>query len=139
MTPNQTIRSVPTLTATAAHGLIDAAVKKAIEIGVPQCVAVVDPAGDLLAFVRMDDAKAMSIATSQAKAVTAARTRSNSGPLPDHLGLAVALASNGRFTELRGGRAIIIDGACVGGIGVGSGTPDQDEAVADAALESLER
>jgi len=133
-----TVRLVPTLTAGAARVALDAAIVVATEIGVPQCIAVVDHAGDLLAFHRMDGAKSMSIATAQAKAVTAARTRSNSGPLPKHLGLAVALASDGQFTELRGGRAVLIDGQCVGAVGVGSGSPDQDETVADAALDSLE-
>jgi uncharacterized protein GlcG (DUF336 family) len=131
------VRATPTLTAEAAQLMIDAAATKADEIGVPQCIAVVDPAGDLIAFRRMDGAKSMSIATATAKAVTAARTRNNSGPLPDHLGLSVAMATGGVFTELRGGRAIVIGADCVGAIGVGSGTPDQDEAVADAALEAV--
>lgn len=131
------VRYVPTLTSQAARAAIDAARAKATEIGVPQCIAVVDPAGDLLAFERMEGAKSMSIATALTKAATAARTRSNSGPLPEHLGLTVALASDGRFTELRGGRAIWVDDNCVGAIGVGSGTPEQDEAVADAALDSI--
>jgi uncharacterized protein GlcG (DUF336 family) len=117
--------------------MIDAAAVEATALGVPQCIAVVDPAGDLIAFRRMDGAKTMSIATATTKAVTAARTRNNSGPLPDHLGLSVALASGGAFTELRGGRPVVIDGECVGAIGVGSGTPEQDESVADAALRAL--
>lgn len=131
------VRPAPVLTAAAAQSVVDAASAKAESIGVPQCIAVVDPAGDLLAFLRMDGAKPMSIATAQSKAVTAARTRGNSGPLPEHLGLSVALASGGVFTELRGGRIIEIGGHIVGAVGVGSGSPDQDEAVADAGVSAV--
>ncbi len=130
-------RAAPVLTAAAAQLMVDAATVEAEALGVPQCIAVVDPAGDLLAFRRMDGAKPMSIATATAKAVTAARTRNDSGPLPEHLGLSVAVATDGSFTELRGGRPVVIEGDCVGAIGVGSGPPDQDEAVADAALRAL--
>jgi uncharacterized protein GlcG (DUF336 family) len=117
--------------------MVDAAAAEADSIGVPQCIAVVDGAGDLLAFRRMDGAKPMSIATATAKAVTAARTRNASGPLPDHVGLSVGLATSGAFTELRGGRPVMIDGNCVAAIGVGSGSPEQDEAVAEAGLRAV--
>lgn len=127
----------PTLTARAAELLIEAGKQKATELGVPQCLAVVDPAGDLLAFARMDGAKTLSITTAQKKAITAARTRANTGPLPGHLGIDVAIASESSFTQLRGGRLVTHDGTILGAIGVGSGTPEQDEAVADAALATF--
>ncbi len=122
------------LSSGSAERLLASARDAARRIGVPQCIAIVDSSGDLLAFLRMEGAKPMSIATAQAKAVTAARTRSNSGPLPDHIGLTVSLATGGSFTELRGGRVFEVDGTVVGAIGVGSGTPEQDEEVADAAV-----
>jgi uncharacterized protein GlcG (DUF336 family) len=135
---NPHLRATPTLTAAAAQLLIDAATAEATRIGVPMCIAVVDPAGDLLAFRRMDGAKGMSIATCKVKAVTSARSGGKSGPLPDNLGLSLGLATGGSFTDLRGGRPVLIDGQCVGAIGVGSGTPEQDVTVADAALAALE-
>jgi uncharacterized protein GlcG (DUF336 family) len=36
--------------------LLDAAMAKATEMGVPQCISIVDSGGHLLAFVRMDGA-----------------------------------------------------------------------------------
>lgn len=49
----------------------------------------------------------------------------------------MALASGGRLTNLPGGLPIVIDGTCLGGIGVGGGTGDQDVAVARAALRAI--
>ena len=45
--------------------------------------------------------------------------------------------SGGKLTNLKGGLPIFIDGFCVGAVGVGSGTGDQDVEVARAALEAL--
>ena len=43
----------------------------------------------------------------------------------------------GRLTNLKGGFPIIVDGMVVGGLGIGTGSPDQDVAVGKAALEAL--
>ena len=57
---------VPTsrLTHEGALRVLRAGIEKAREMGVPQCIAVTDAAGRLLAFVRMDGAKFLSIRTS---------------------------------------------------------------------------
>ena len=49
----------------------------------------------------------------------------------------LAIAGGGRLTTLEGGLPIIIDGVCVGAVGVGSGTGAQDVEVARAALAAL--
>ena len=49
------------ITAEFAHKLIEAAVAKATELKVPQCVAIVDDGGNLKAFVRMDGAPLIPI------------------------------------------------------------------------------
>ena len=51
----------------------------------------------------------------------------------------LAIAAGGRLTNLEGGLPIIIDGVCVGAVGVGSGTGAQDVEVARAALRVLAR
>ena len=52
-------------------------------------------------------------------------------------GLAIAAATEGDVTRLGGGLPIVKDGIVVGEIGVGSGSPDQDKAVAQAATDSI--
>jgi len=121
----------------AALSMLDAARAKAQDLGVPQNIAIVDPAGHLLAFCRMDGAKFHSIDTALAKAVTAASTGAPSGgALPD-TGMVVGITTQGRFTNLRGGLPVIVSGVTVGAVGVGSGSPEQDIAVAEAALSAL--
>jgi uncharacterized protein GlcG (DUF336 family) len=57
----------------------DGALKKAEALGVPQNITVVDDDGNLLAFVRMDGAKTLSIRTAQKKAMSDASLRQPSG------------------------------------------------------------
>ena len=64
-----TERSV--VSADQAYQIVQAAVKNATAIGVPQNIAVVDPSGLLVAFLRMDNAYIGSIDISQKKARTA--------------------------------------------------------------------
>lgn len=54
--------------------LLHAALLKAAEMGVPQCIAIVDEGCYLIAFVRMDGARVLSIESATRKAMTAAAT-----------------------------------------------------------------
>ncbi|MGD9738933.1 MAG: heme-binding protein [Bauldia sp.] len=125
------------LTHAGALKALAAAVAKAEEMGVPQNITIVDASGVLLAFVRMDGSKFLSIETSRAKAMTAASSRAATSGLDPVLAQSLAVGSGGKFINLKGGVPIIIDGQCVGGIGVGSGTGEQDLTVARAALDAL--
>lgn len=125
------------LTYEGAQRALAAAVAKADEMGVPQCIAIVDDGGRLLAFARMDGAKFLSIMTSQTKAQTSASHRMPTSKVPPADEIKLTLAAQSQLTNLKGGLPIIIDGICVGAIGVGSGTGDQDIEVAKAALEAL--
>ena len=125
------------LTYEGARVALAAAIAKAEEMGVPQCIAIVDDGGRLLAFARMDGAKFISITTSQTKAATAASHRMPTSKFPPELETKLAFASHSQLTNLKGGVPIIIDGVCVGGVGVGSGTGEEDLEVARAALAAL--
>ncbi|MEM6357813.1 MAG: heme-binding protein, partial [Pseudomonadota bacterium] len=57
--------------------------------------------------------------------------------IPEAVRPAIAAATNGGVTGLPGGLPIRIGGVLVGGIGVGSGGPDQDLEVARAALAAV--
>jgi uncharacterized protein GlcG (DUF336 family) len=126
------------LTADGARILIDAAAEHATKMGVPQCIAVVDHGCNLLAFLRMDGARILSIRSATRKAMTAATTGKPTGGLSHDVELKLAIATDGDMINLKGGMPIIIDGHVVGGIGVGSGTGDQDLEVANAALSRLQ-
>ena len=59
------------------------------------------------------------------------------GNIAAGIDLKLAIATQGKRINLPGGLPIIIDGHVVGGIGVGSGTGEQDRIVAEAALGAL--
>src|SRR5581483_11876899 len=130
-------RTTLRLTHEGAQTLLAAAIAAAKAMGVPQCIAVVDDGSQLLAFVRMDGARVLSIMSAQRKAMTAATTGKPTGGIPVEIEIKLAIATDGAMVNLMGGLPVIIDGQLVGGIGVGSGTGEQDREVANAALRSL--
>lgn len=125
------------LTNEGAMKILDAAMAKAAEMGVPQCISVVDAGGHLLAFSRMDGAFVLSIDSSLMKAMTAASYGEPTGHIPEGVDLKLAIATQGKRVNLPGGLPIVVDGHLVGGIGVGSGAGHEDLEVANAGLAAL--
>jgi len=131
--------TAPFLTAAGARAVLDAALAEAARIGVPECVAVVDAGGHLLAFGRNDGARVGSIAIALTKAVSAAtrkRPTAEEGGGDALTSVRLALAAQ-TLTGLGGGLPIVIDGHVAGAIGVSSGTIDEDLYVARAGLAAL--
>ena len=132
--------SIPRLSYEEARILIEGAERKAAEIGVPMCIAVSDESGNLNAFKRMDGSKVLSVSLSQDKAFTAAVSRRgtheyNAECIPGNLVFGIHTSCNGRFAVLGGDLPVVVDGIVVGGIGLSSGTPVQDMACAQAAID----
>ena len=136
-------RNNPRLTLEGARAILAAAEKKAREISVPMNIAVVDDGGHLLAFARMDGAKLSSIEVALTKARAAALRRSATGAAQADgnagviLSVGLSLATGGKLTPIRGGLPLLVDGQCVGGIGVSAGSEDEDVQVAQAGVEAL--
>jgi glc operon protein GlcG len=125
------------LTHDGALKVVRAGMRKAEEMGVPQCIAVTDGAGRLLAFVRMDGAKFLSIRTSIRKAMTAASSRQPTGSMDQEHAVKLAFTTGGRLTNLKAGLPIVVGNEVVGAVGVSSGTGDEDLEVALAGIEAL--
>ena len=125
------------LTIDGAMKLLQAAMAKAREMNVPQCICVVDAGGHLLTMARMDGAFALSVDTALRKAQTAASYGVPTGDIAAGIDLKLAIATEGRRINLPGGLPVIVDGHVIGGIGVGSGTGEQDKEVAKAALAAF--
>lgn len=133
------VYSVPTKTLTheAVMAMLQRAIAKAEELDQPQCIVIVDASGELLGEIRMTGAKFLSRKSAFAKAVTASSIRAPSESVPQEVRPLIGMATEGRVTGLPGGLPIILEGDCVGGIGVGSGSGAQDIAVATAALKAI--
>jgi glc operon protein GlcG len=123
-----------------ARKAIAGAAADARKQNLPMAIAVVDTAGQLVAFERMDNTQFGSIAVSQDKAASAALYRRATKVFQD------ALAAGGagmRILTLRGANAVeggiplIIDGKIMGAIGVSGGSAEQDGVVAKAGLDAL--
>lgn len=125
------------LTHNGAAKMLLAAVAHAEALGVGQNITIVDEGGNLMAFVRMDGARLLSIDTSRHKAISAASHRQPTSRLDPELETQFGLATSGRLTNLEGGLPIIVDGETIGGIGVGSGSGAQDIEVAQAGLAAI--
>jgi glc operon protein GlcG len=138
-------RNNPKLTLEGAQVVLAAAQARAVEIKVPMDIAVVDDGAHLLAFARMDGAKLSSVEIAIRKAQGAAIRRLPTAPARSGdevnvvLSLGLALATEGRQIPVRGGVPLLVDGICVGAIGVSNGSEDQDVDVAQAGARALER
>lgn len=131
------VQSRKKLTYAGAAIAIEGAVAKSREIGAPECIAVVDDSGNVLAFARVEGAAVLAFEPAIAKAATAASLGGSTGDFPFEFGINLATASKGCITNLAGGLPIIQNGDLLGAIGVGSGTPDQDVAVAEAGCAAI--
>lgn len=125
------------LTHAAVLKMLGAAAAKAEAINWHVDIVVVDAGGNVIGCLRMDDAKFLSMHTATTKAVSAASHRRPTTAIDAAMAPSLALASGGRLTNMAGGLPIVIDGLCVGGIGIGSAPDDEDVAIAMAGLAAI--
>jgi glc operon protein GlcG len=103
-------------------------------------VAVVDPAGLLVYFEKMDGTQNGSVAIAQAKARSAALFKRPTKAFQDMLaagGEGMRVLGLEGAVPVDGGLPITVDGAVAGAIGVSGGTSAQDGQCAKAGVESL--
>ena len=133
------------LTLAGARKMMATAIGRAEEAGVAISVAIADAGGHLVMLERMDGGRFHTVHSSTTKAVCAAsnkRPTTAKGAQAQALdtthaiGLALA-AGPERWTAMEGGYPIIIDGECIGGIGVSGGNWEFDDRVAREAVESI--
>src|SRR5919198_1657904 len=129
------------LTSAGARKVADTALARAKEAGIAVSVAVVDAGGHLVLLERMEGGKFHTVHSATTKAVCAASNKRITGSkgavgqaldVAHTLGLALA-AGPERWTAMEGGAPIIVDGECIGGVGVAGGDWATDEKIARAA------
>ncbi len=123
-----------------AQILIEGAAGKAREIGIPMCIAVTDESGHLVKFDRMNGGKLSSISIAIDKAATGAIARNgthvyNQLCVPGSPTFGIHITNEGHFSIIGGGLPVYVNGEIVGGIGVSSGTAEQDRICAEAAIQ----
>ena len=102
-------------------------------------VLVVDDCADEKASKRMDGNGPASVTLVPIKARTAVAFRTATADLAARTTDPARIASftTAGFSLLGGGRPIVENGATIGAVAVGGGTPEQDDEVARAALRGL--
>ena len=122
----------------AAMSLVNNAIKKAEEINVDICAAVVDCSGHIVAVLRSDSVVRPAIEYAIDKAYTAGTlgvtteaffNRAKSKPA-----LAMGLTNRSRVLVFPGGLPIKLNGELLGGLGVSGAQDDEDVMIAKNAI-----
>jgi uncharacterized protein GlcG (DUF336 family) len=130
------------ITLADARRIIQAAEKKAEEIGQPMNIAVVDQGGNLVAHVRMDKAWMGSVDISINKAWTARAFDISTKELAElsqsgDQFFGIHASNRGRVMIFAGGIPLKRGDQVLGAIGVSGGLGKQDQAVAEAGAAAF--
>ena len=130
----------PTITLEQAMKAANAALAEAKKLNVLEAIAIVDNAGRLVYFIKMDDLRQIGVDLSQGKAHTSAITKLPSKAYEDRLaagGAGLGVLGLG-VVPSSGGLPIMVGGKMVGAIGVGGGPNGViDSQVAQAGVDTL--
>ena len=128
-----------------ARAMMTVAFEQAAKAGIAIACAITDAGGHIIALERMDGGRFHTVHSATTKAVCAASNRRPTSPqgaagqaldVAHALGLALA-AGPERWTAMEGGCPVIVEGECIGGIGVSGGNFEFDERVAREAVEAI--
>jgi len=133
------------LTNAGAKRMIEAATTKAAASGAAVTIAVVDAGGHVILLERMDGGKFHTVHSATTKAVCAASNRratTSQGAVGQTLDTAHALglalaAGPERWTAMEGGCPVIVNGECIGGVGVAGADWKTDELLAQEAVTAI--
>jgi uncharacterized protein GlcG (DUF336 family) len=102
-------------------------------------IAVCDDGGHLLGFVRMPGANVASATISQAKAATAAQMKRETKGIEEMInaGRYAFLSAPKLEGLLEGGVPVMVNGQCVGAVGVSGVKPGEDAQIAKAGAQAV--
>jgi glc operon protein GlcG len=132
----QTI-SVMVLDQAGAQTVLQAAKESAQQRRAPSAIAVVDAAGDLLAFQRMDGVRPASADLAIQKARTAARLQRPTAEIEDNINHGRSAFVTANIMALRGGVPVRVNGVVVGAVGIAGLASETDTEIATTAAAAL--
>jgi uncharacterized protein GlcG (DUF336 family) len=128
------------ITLEAARKISAAAIAEAQKNKWNMAIAIVDPAGDLVFFEKLDGTQAASTTIAIDKARSSTRFKRPTKALQDALaagGAGLRMLGLDGAVPVEGGTPIVMGGRIVGAIGVSGGTSEQDGQVAAAAASTM--
>jgi uncharacterized protein GlcG (DUF336 family) len=131
------MRNRPALALDDVKTLLAAAEAEAHRHGWAVAIAVHDDGGHLMGFVRMDRATPANAEIAQRKSLTAALSRRSSKSWEERIagGRLAMLAMP--LLPVQGGLPVLVEGQCVGAIGVSGVQSHEDEQIAQAGIDAL--
>lgn len=121
-----------------AHDLVTRALEAGAAQEVRVVVAVVDLGGHPVALARMDGTSYLNSDVAVRKAVLSAALAAPTHQIQTIIGkdpvAGPVLAADQRIAMLPGGYPVLVDGKCVGGLGIAGAHYLQDQAIAEYAL-----
>lgn len=135
------MKSKAVLTLEDVKLIANAAETEAADNGWAVSIAITDDGGHLVWLQRMDGAAPISAQVAPAKAHTAAVGRRESKIYEDMInqGRTSFLSVPGLSGLLEGGVPVMIDGQCVGAVGVSGVKSNEDAQIARAGIAALDR
>jgi glc operon protein GlcG len=130
----------PSITLENAKKVAAAAMAEVRKNNWTMAVAVVDPAGDLVYFEKMDDTQVASVIVCQDKARSSARFMRPTKAFQDMLaagGEGVRVLRIKGAVPVEGGLPITMGGKVVGAVGLSGGTSAQDGQCAKAGVDAV--
>lgn len=130
------------MTLDLAKQLIVASIQRSVQMELRCDIAIADEGGNLVAFYRMDDARAGDIEVSRNKAWSSVALQRPTAviaqeALPGGDAFGINTTNHGRVVILGGGIPFISQNKVIGGVGVSGGTSAEDVEVADAAVQAF--
>lgn len=133
--------SYASLSLKAAQEALGAGVAAAQAMGIPMGLVAVDRVGQIVAASRMDGASTMTLDIAFKKAWTSAMASAPTAAVMNFVtsdqGSTISMPQVANFSVIAGGLPIMVNKACVGGIGVSGASADIDLKVAEAAVAAL--
>ena len=103
------------------------------------CIAILDDGGHLLHLVRMDGATPANARIAVEKGRTAAETRRSTAGWQERVKTRPEMLRMPGVLPVQGGLPIVVEGGCVGGVGVSGVQSHEDEQIAKAGIDALAR
>lgn len=123
-----------------AMQLIEHVILEAEKINKQVAVAICGPEGEMISFLRMDEASPASSTIAQNKAYTSARDRKSTKEMGEGMiakSRPPAYWGDLKITGFGGGLPILQNSKVIGGIGVSGLSEAEDERIARAAIEKV--
>lgn len=133
------MKTKPILSHDDVGRILDAARQEALKNNWAVTIAIADDGGHLLGLIRLDGAAPMSSAIAPGKARTAAMGRRESRLFEEMVnqGRTSFLSAPGLEALLEGGVPILVDGHCVGAVGVSGVKSIEDAQIAKAGIAAV--